>query len=200
MSEGPATSPPGTLNTAVEMIPYRHKVRRHKGRLEPIPRKGRVRMIDFGQGPVDASMLGWGDVFMAFDIIGIVYIEDYIVIPPHMRQGLSLFDALWSVFRLPAVRQVVKRLLRTQANTTTIEQRVRTRTTVWGEAKDEHGQAVISRLHGPEAGVIWTGHAALGAVQHAIAGDVRPGFQTASLAYGADFVLECEEVRREDLG
>ena len=43
-----------------------------------------------------------------------------------MRQGLSLFDALWPVFRVPAVRKVVKRLLQTQANTT-FEQRARTR-------------------------------------------------------------------------
>jgi short subunit dehydrogenase-like uncharacterized protein len=199
VSEGPATLPPGTLDTAVEMIPYGHNVRRHGGRLEPIPRKKRVRLIDFGHGPVEATMLGWGDVFMAFYSTGIPNIEDYMVMPPQMRRGLSLFDALWPVFRLLAVRNLVKRVLRTQANTT-FEQRARTRTTVWGEANDDRGQTVVSRLHGPEAGVIWTAHAALGAVQHVIAGDVRPGFQTTSLAYGADFVLESEEVRREDLG
>ena len=71
MSEGPATLVPGTLNTAVEMIPYRHNVRRHGGRLEPIPRKERVRLTDFGHGPVEATMLGWGDVFIAFYSTGI---------------------------------------------------------------------------------------------------------------------------------
>jgi short subunit dehydrogenase-like uncharacterized protein len=199
MSEGPATLPPGTLNTAVEMIPYRHNVRRYGGQLEPIPPRDRVRLIDFGHGPVEATMLGWGDVFMAFYSTGIPNIEDYMVIPPHMRKGLILFDALWPVFRLPAVRTLIKRLLQAQANTT-FEQRARTRTTVWGEARDGQGQTVVSRLYGPETGVIWTAHAALGAVQHAIAGDVQPGFQTASLAYGADFVLECEGITREDLG
>jgi hypothetical protein len=39
-------------------------------------------------------------------------------------------------------------------------------------------QGSKTRLHGPEAGVIWTTRAAM--------------------AYGADFVLECEGVTRED--
>jgi len=32
-----------------------------------------------------------------------------------------------------------------------------------------------------------------------LANNAPPGFQTPALAYGADFVLECEGVTREDL-
>jgi hypothetical protein len=47
--------------------------------------------------------------------------------------------------------------------------------------------------------VIWTARVALAAIEKVLAGNVSPGFQTPSLAYGADFVLEGEGVTREDL-
>jgi hypothetical protein len=47
--------------------------------------------------------------------------------------------------------------------------------------------------------VTWTARTALAAIEKVLAGNVSPGFQTPSLAYGADFVLEGEGVTREDL-
>jgi short subunit dehydrogenase-like uncharacterized protein len=44
-----------------------------------------------------------------------------------------------------------------------------------------------------------TAETALAAVERILSGDFKPGFQTPSLAYGADFILEFEGVRREDL-
>jgi short subunit dehydrogenase-like uncharacterized protein len=41
-------------------------------------------MIDFGSGPVNASMLTWGDVYLAYRSTGISNIEDYTVLPPAM--------------------------------------------------------------------------------------------------------------------
>ena len=81
----------------------------------------------------------------------------------------------------------------------TDDERNRTMTHVWGEVEDDPGRRAVSRLHGPEAGVVWTARAALAAVQKVLTGNAPPGFQTPALAYGADFVLECEGVTREDL-
>ena len=44
-----------------------------------------------------------------------------------------------------------------------------------------------------------TAETALGAVRHALTGEYKIGFQTASMAFGADFILEFEGVRREDI-
>jgi short subunit dehydrogenase-like uncharacterized protein len=81
----------------------------------------------------------------------------------------------------------------------TADERARTHTTVWGEVEDEQGGKAVARVHGPEAGVVWTSRTALAAVQKVLAGTCPPGFQTPSLAYGADFVLECEGVTRQDV-
>ena len=194
-SEGPARLPPGTANTMIEMIPFGNKVRRN-GRLETPPRGAKTRMIDFGRGPVQATMLTWGDIFMAYYSTGIPNIEDYAVLPAEMRRQMPLIDYMRPLFKLTVVRNFFKRRLKAGS---TADERARTRTSVWGEVEDAQGRKAVSRLHGPEAGVIWTARAALAAVQKVLAGNASPGFQTPALAYGADFVLECEGVTREDL-
>jgi short subunit dehydrogenase-like uncharacterized protein len=70
---------------------------------------------------------------------------------------------------------------------------------VWGEVVDGEGRRAVSRLLGPEAGVDWTALAALSAVRRVLGGDATAGFQTPATAFGADFVLECAGVVREDV-
>ncbi len=192
-TQGPADLPPGTLNTMVEMIPLGTQVRRD-GQLATVSQR-KTRMIDFGQGAVEATMLTWGDVSMAYHSTGIANIEDYAVFSKEIQQQIKITDFLQPLFRLSAVRNFVKRGMK---GGSTAEERSRSRVSVWGEAKDDQGQKVVSLLHGPEAGVIWTALAALAVVRKILNEDVKPGFQTPSLAYGPDFVLECEGVTRED--
>ena len=79
------------------------------------------------------------------------------------------------------------------------ELRARTRTHVWGEVADEQGRRAVSRLHGPEAGLVWTTITALGAAQKVLNGAAKAGYQTPATAFGKDFVLEGEGVTREDV-
>ncbi len=193
-SEGPAGLPPGTAKTMVEMIPYGNRVRRD-GQIVPAPEVS-VRMIDFGRGPVKATRLTWGDIFMAYHSTGIPNVEDYTVLSEKLSQQMKAINKLRPIFNLSLVREIFKRVI--PAGSTT-EERLKTQTHVWGEVEDDQGRKAVSRLHGPEAGVIWTALSALAVVQKVLDGNVRPGFQTPSLAYGADLVLECEGVTREDL-
>jgi short subunit dehydrogenase-like uncharacterized protein len=187
--------PPGTQRTMIELMPFGNRVRRN-GRLE-IPERGlKTRLIDFGRGPVRAIRLPWGDVFMAYYSTGILNIEDYAVLPEAMRRQMVMLEYLRPLFKLAAVRNFLKRGVKPGS---TAEQRAKTSTHVWGEVEDDQGRKAVSRLHGPDAAVVWTALAALAAVQKVLAGNALPGFQTPALAYGADFVLECEGVRREDL-
>ena len=80
------------------------------------------------------------------------------------------------------------------------EARAKTVTHVWGQVTDAAGNSAASRLHGPEAGLVWTTRTALAAVRRVLAGNVAPGYQTPGKAFGPDFVLECEGVTREDVG
>lgn len=194
-SEGPAGLPPGTQRTAIELLPFGNRVRRD-GRLDRSSVAMKTRMIDFGTGPVLTTQLTWGDVFTAHHSTGIPNIEDYTVFPPAVQKQLALMARFRPLFRIGALRNLLKRGVRPGPSS---ERRARTVTHVWGEATDAKKMTVTSRLHGPEAGVEWTVQSALAAVQRVLAGDFFPGYQTPATAYGADFVLETGDVSREDL-
>lgn len=194
-TEGPAGLPPGTQRTSIELIPYGNRVRRN-GRLELPDRVQKTRMIDFGKGPLQAARLTWGDVFTAFYSTGIPNIEVYAVLPEAARRLLAAFVYLRPILKFALMRNFLKHWVQPGPSA---DQRARTVTHVWGEVEDDQGRRAVARLHGPEAGVIWTTRAALAAVKKVLIGNAPPGFQTPAMAYGADFVLECKGVTREDL-
>jgi len=196
-SEGPAGPPPGTQRTVIEMIPYGIRMSvRHNGQIEVSQKTTKIRLIDFGQGPAQATLFPWGDIFTAYYSTGIPNIEDYTVLPKAMLKQMAILANLRSLFKLAVLRNLLKLGVKPGP---TVEERARTVTHVWGEVEDDQGRKAVSRLHGPEAGVVWTGRAALAGVRKALTGDAPPGFQTPAKAYGADFVMECEGITREDL-
>jgi short subunit dehydrogenase-like uncharacterized protein len=192
---GPAGMPPGTQRTGIELIPYGDWVRRD-GRLVTPKRAEVTRQIDFGNGPVEATRFTWGDVFTGYYSTGIPNIEVYTVFSEAQRQQLASMRRIRPLFKLAAVRSLLKRGVKPGS---TAEERAQSSVHVWGEVKDDQGRSAVSRLHGPEGGVIWTARAAMAAVQKVLAGNAPRGYQTPAMAYGADFVLDCEDVTREDL-
>ncbi|MCB9127667.1 MAG: saccharopine dehydrogenase NADP-binding domain-containing protein [Ardenticatenales bacterium] len=192
---GPAGLPPGTQRTAIELLPYGDKVRRH-GQLVAPESPGQRREVDFGTGPVTVTQLTWGDVFTAYFSTGIPNIEVYTVLPRAMRRGMALMRRMRPLFKLPFMRALAQRAV---GEGSTAEERGRSTAHVWGQVRDELGATATARLHGPEATVVWTAGAALTAMRHVLNDDVHPGYQTPARAYGADFVLEVEGVVREDV-
>lgn len=194
-TQGPGGLPPGTQRTMIELIPYGNRVRR--GGHLVVPERGvKTREIDFGQGPITATRLTWGDVFMAFHTTAIPNIEDFVVVPESTRQQLAKVEYLRPLFRLEFMRNLLKRGVKPGPDAA---RRAKTTTHVWGEVIDGQGRRATSRLHGPEAGVVWTTLAALAAVRKTLGGTIAPGFETPARVFGADFVLECDGVTREDV-
>jgi short subunit dehydrogenase-like uncharacterized protein len=193
-SVGPAGLPPGTQRTMIELLPFGDRVRRG-GRLVVPERGEKLRRIDFGQGPVEAARFTWGDVFTAFHSTGIPDIEVYVALPPAMRRQMAMVRALRPLFSLAPVRALMQRGVQPGPSA---EARAQTGTHVWGQVTDPAGRSAVSRLHGPEAGLVWTTRAAFAAVRRVLAGNIAPGYQTPGKAFGPDFVLECEGVTRED--
>lgn len=195
-SEGPAGLPPGTQRTMIELIPFGDRIRR-KGQLV-VPEHGTVtRLIEFDTSPVEATRFTWGDVFTAYYSTGIPNIEDFLVLPPEMVRQLNMIAKLRFVLRSSLVRNFLKRGVKPGP---TPDECAQTKTHVWGEVIDDDNNKAVSRLHGPEAGLSWTTLTAIEAVKKVLSGHAPPGFQTPAMAFGADFVLECEGVTREDLG
>ncbi len=195
--EGPTKLPPGTLNTMLDAARRMQPgaVVRRNGQLETIPAERR--MIDFGKGPVNATLAVWGDVFTAFYSTGIPNIEEYIGWTDEQLRAMTALGKIRPLMRFSLVRNYVRSKTPTGPSP---EERARSRTLVWGEVEDAQGQKAVSRLTGPEGGVTWTSSTAVAAVQKVLAGHAPSGFQTPALAFGSDFGLKAESVTLVDVG
>ena len=192
---GPAGLPPGTQRTAIEILQYGDRVRSN-GKLTRPDAAGKTISVDFGNGPVEAQLVPWGDVFTAYYSTGIPNIEDYFAARASLRRQMAFGRAIAPLTKFAPIRNLLLMAVRPGPSA---ELRARTRTHVWGEVADEKGGRAVSRLHGPEAGLVWTTITALRAAQKVVNGAAKPGYQTPASAFGKDFVLEGEGVTREDV-
>ena len=196
-SIGPAQISVGTGKTFIEGLGHPVYVRKDR-KMTAVPHPSKIRMIDFGDGPIEVLRMTWGDVFTAYQSTGIPNIENYFVASPMVSMFLRMSYYLRPVLSWDPIQRVLKRIIAARRAGPTDKERQQSRTVVWGEAEDDRGNTASSRLSGPE-GYTFTALAALAAVQHVISGKAPVGYQTPSSAFGADFVLEIEGVKREDV-
>jgi short subunit dehydrogenase-like uncharacterized protein len=187
----------GTATTMVENINRGGLIRR-AGRLTPVPAAWRTREVDFGRGPTMATTIPWGDVATAFYSTGIPNVEVYAAVPRSLRMMMKASRLLGPLLASAPAQRFLKNRIKAQPPGPSEQERARGASFVWGEVTDDEGRKRVSRLRGPE-GYALTAQTALNAVERVLRGEARPGFQTPSLAYGADFILEVEGVTREDL-
>ncbi|HYY55903.1 MAG TPA: saccharopine dehydrogenase NADP-binding domain-containing protein [Pyrinomonadaceae bacterium] len=187
----------GTATTMVENINRGGLVRRD-GRLTPVPAAWKTREVDFGSGPVKATTIPWGDIATAFYSTGIPNIEVYAALPSSTRMMMKASRPLGPLLATAPVQSFLKSRIKAQPPGPSGQERARGKSFVWGEVADDAGLRKRSRLRGPE-GYTLTAMTALSVVERVLAGNAPAGFQTPSLAYGADFILEIEGVERVDL-
>ncbi|HEY7308325.1 MAG TPA: saccharopine dehydrogenase NADP-binding domain-containing protein [Gemmataceae bacterium] len=186
----------GTATTVVENLDAGGVVRRG-GVLTSVPTAWRTRDIDFGQGPMQAVTIPWGDVSTAYRSTGIGDIEVYSAVSPRQARMMKMSRWFGWALRSAMVQRYLKRRIQAGPPGPTDEERSKGQTFLWGEASDGGGRRVASRLKGPE-GYTFTMLTALAAMARVLSGDAPPGYQTPSLAYGPDFVLEVPGVARTD--
>ncbi len=169
---------------------------RREGRITPVPGAWKTREIDFGRGPRLAMTIPWGDVSTAYYSTGIPNIEVYMAASKSMVRGLRVARHLGWLLRAGPVQGLVKRRIRSGPPGPSPEERARGVSLLWGMAEDGE-QRVETRMRTPE-GYTLTAMTALLIAGKVLAGNAPPGFQTPSLAYGPDLILEIEGVERTD--
>ncbi len=187
----------GTATTMVENVNRGGLVRRD-GKLTPVPTAWKTRPVDFGRGPIKATMIPWGDVSTAFHSTGIPNIEVYAALPQSTRWMMKLSRPLGSLLSSKPVQRSLKKRIKAQPPGPSDAERARGKSFVWGEVTDEAGKSQQSRLRGPEPYTL-TAMTALAIIHKVLDGKAPAGFQTPSRAYGADLILEIEGTTREDL-
>nr|MBA3889959.1 saccharopine dehydrogenase NADP-binding domain-containing protein [Gemmatimonadaceae bacterium] len=188
----------GTATTMAENAGTGGAVRRD-GQIIEVPAAWRSRDIEFvGGAPALAVTIPWGDVATAWHSTGIPNIAVYMAMTPAMRRALVASRWLGPLLRLPLVPRRLVAKARARKPGPSDAARMRGVSRFWGEVRDARGNRAVSRLTAPE-GYTLTARTAVAAAQRVLAGGVATGFQTPSQAFGADFILEQRDTRREDV-
>jgi short subunit dehydrogenase-like uncharacterized protein len=188
----------GTAKSAIENM-HRQGMIRRDGKLVQVPPAWNVRAQDFGRGPVPAVSVGWGDVSTAYYSTDIPNIETYFAFPKTTIRFLKSMRVLGPLMYNQPVKNFLKLLIDSfSAPGPKEENRKRAFAIFIGEATDQNGGRALSKLTTPE-GYTCTALTTVEIMQRILHGTTKAGFQTPSLAYGKDFIMQFDGVQREDL-
>lgn len=187
----------GTATTIVENIGRGGLVRKG-GVVTRVPAGWKTRTIDFGEGPVKAIAIPWGDLSTAYHSTKIPDIEVYMAAPLSTRLAARGSRFLGRVLGSSVVQRFLKWRIQAGPPGPSEQERANGRSVIWGEVEDGAGNRAVARLHGPD-GYTLTASAALAIIRRVLAGNAPAGFQTPSSVFGPDFVLELAGVVRKDI-
>ena len=178
---------------------HRQGIIRRDGELVQVPPAWNVRERDFGRGYVKVVSAGWGDVSTAYYSTGIPNIEAYIAFPELMIGFMRSLRLLGPLLYNRLVKALLKALINLFAAPGPKEdKRKRALALFIGEVTDPNGGRAVSKLTTPE-GYTCTALTTIEVMRRILRNEYKTGFQTPSLAYGKDFILQFDGVKREDL-
>ena len=189
----------GTARSAVENMHRQGRIRKD-GKIVQVPPAWQVLEQDFGRGPVKVVSVGWGDVSTAYYSTGIPNIETYFAFPPAAIQGMKLSRALGPLVYSRPVRSLLKWLIGFALPAgPSRAQNENGFSLLVGEMQDAKADKIVrAKMRTPE-GYRCTALTTVEIMKRILNGDYKPGFQTPSLAYGSEFIMQFDGVEREDL-
>ncbi len=186
----------GTAKTMIEAIAAGTRMRR-KGRIVSRDH-AEIGSCDFGEGEKPTVQVSWGDVATAFHSTGIPNIDVHFEASAAIRSFARTPWFVKSFLGLRSMQSLLKAQVEWLPEGPNEATRQRGRAVLIGVARNDKGDAVRSRLTTPE-GYSLTTATAIDAARRVASGEVKPGFQTPSRAFGVDYVLSFDGVAREDL-
>jgi short subunit dehydrogenase-like uncharacterized protein len=157
-----------------------------------------TRRFDFGAGALVGLAFPWGDTFTAPRSTGVADVTVYLAMPLASRAVLRAIPFAAPLLRSGTVREALAAVLTGGERGPTPEARAAHRTTIYGEAVDAAGKKVAAIQRQAQAYAL-TALAAVEIAERVLRGELRPGWQTPSTAYGPDLVLALPGTTREDL-
>ena len=187
----------GTARSAIENM-HRQGMIRRDGQLVQVPPAWNVRERDFGRGYTKVVSVGWGDVSTAYYSTGIPNIETYFAFPPSAIKFLRFMRVIGPLMYNRPVKGILKWLVKLFLKGPDLERRRRASAIFVGEVIEPKGERAVSKLVTPE-GYTCTAFTTVEIMKRVLKNDLKTGFQTPSLAYGSNFIMQFEGVRREDV-
>ena len=188
----------GTLTTTIENSGKGGAIR-SGGKIVSVPAAWRAREIDFGDGtPRLAVSIPWGDVSTAYYSTGIPDIAVDMAVSRAQHRQMVMSRWLGWLLSSGFVQRRLLAKVKAGAAGPTDAQRASGASILWGEVNDDRGYRISSRLRCPEAYTL-TAMTAVESARRVLAGEVAPGFDTPSRAFGPDFITTFDGVVRTDV-
>jgi len=187
----------GTAVSGIENMHRQGRIRKD-GKIVQVPPAWQVLEQDFGRGPRKAVSIGWGDVSTAYYSTGVPNIETYFAVKTSAINILRLTRLIGPLLYTRAARNFIQWIIRWANPHGPSRQRNETGFNLMiGEMRDAM-HVVRTKLRVPE-GYWLTMLTTVEIMKRILDGDYKTGFQTPSLAYGTDFIMQFDGVEREDL-
>jgi short subunit dehydrogenase-like uncharacterized protein len=187
----------GTAKSAIENM-HRQGTIRRDGQLVQVPPAWNVRERDFGRGYTKVVSVGWGDVSTAYYSTGIPNIETYFAFPQPAINFLRFMRVIGPLLYNRPVKSILKWFVDIFLKGPSMERRKSASAIFVGEVIEPKGERAVSKLITPE-GYTCTALTSVEIMKRIMKDDLKTGFQTPSLAYGSNFIMQFEGVRREDV-
>ncbi len=187
----------GTARSAVENMHRQGRIRKD-GKIVQVPPAWQILEQDFGRGPVPVVSVGWGDVSTAYHSTGVPNVETYFAFPRSAIHFLKLTRSIGPLIYSRPVRDFLKWVIGwANPHGPSRKKNLTGFSLMVGEMRDAD-RVVRAKLRTPE-GYHLTALTSVGIMKRILNGEYKTGFQTPSLAYGADFILGFDGVKRENM-
>ena len=187
----------GTAVSGIENMQRQGRIRKD-GKITQVPPAWQVLKQDFGRGPVNTVSIGWGDVSTAYYSTGVPNIETYFAVKPSAINLLRITRYIGPLLYTRAVKNILQWIIRTANPHGPSRQRNETGFSLMvGEMRD--GEKIVRTKLRVAEGYWLTMLTTVEIMKRILNAEYKTGFQTPSLAYGTDFILQFNRTEREDL-
>lgn len=181
----------GTAKTMIENLGSGGAVR-SGGEIEKVPAAYLTRKVRFKDKWRDVVSIPWGDVSTAYTSTGIGNIVVYAAVPPKNIKRMKWLNRLGPLVKNKKVKSYLKSKVDEKKSGPTEKERVEGESLLWGQVSNSKAESVTALLKTKE-GYQLTSETAFEIAKKCLAGNFKPGYQTPSAVYGADFILQFEK-------
>ena len=180
----------GTAKTMIENLGSGGAVRRG-GEIEKVPAAYLTRKVRFGDKWRDVVSIPWGDISTAYTSTGIGNIVVYAAVSEKNIKRMKWVNRLGPIVKIDKVKNYLKSKVDERKPGPTEKERAEGQSLLWGQVSNSKAESVTALLKTKE-GYQLTAETAFEIVKKCLEGNFKPGYQTPSAVYGADFILEFE--------
>jgi short subunit dehydrogenase-like uncharacterized protein len=186
----------GTSKTMIEGMGFGGAIRKN-GKIISVLLHEDITEINYGSFQLQSIRIPWGDVSTAYYSTGIGNIEVFRGADKKLINQVKISRYLNWILRMRSVKNYLLKQIDKKPAGPDEKRRAESKMFLWGKVKDSQ-QEKISLLETIE-GYSLTAKTSVLIAQKIISGNYKSGFQTPSLGYGPDLILEINGSARRDL-